>query len=52
MQMMLNRDRHSLGRYALGEDETIISSLKADLGRGLILRTVIATQVSEMCSHI
>jgi hypothetical protein len=39
--MMLNLGHQSFGRYALGEDETIILSLKAVLACGLILGTVI-----------
>jgi hypothetical protein len=39
--MMLNPDHQSFGRYALGKDETIISSLKAVLACGLKLRTVV-----------
>jgi hypothetical protein len=36
LRMMLNLDHQSFGRYALGEDETIICSLKAVLACGLI----------------
>jgi hypothetical protein len=38
---MLNPDHQSFGCYTLRKDETIISSLKAVIACGLILRTVV-----------